>query len=437
MLNTISINPPVQLEPVIIDGFDLMIDFWIDLIIKYDKPIDATVLQNALERCLYQWPVYAGRKVTLDNGQVIVTKPAGMLLETEKTEEPYTGEYNLLSYQPNRYFCNRQYRFEHKTSLTSLNIPLLQIKLTECPNGAVLGISVWHPIADSVAMFHFLQAVLQTYEGLSAQTITGAAQQDFTAPSSESKSPSAMEPTPEQVTKNLYPRPSEFSTGFDKPYEYIEYQLTHDQVNKLIDLAELHNCQWTDILSSTAWKCLPKADTCVDSERRLHIINSIADLTNDSSPGNKVVIPCLAIDDKDRLTLSQAQIAAKIRHTVTFKTVSAMRELSETRRWMNSYITGHNHNDYVLGLFYDATFGGGLIYNNFSFLQDINLTVGGQGPAAMAFTVDAGPRVFSLLPYGRSSGYWTFTVGLFKDELEQFDRQFTEQLETGLQLKCE
>jgi shikimate O-hydroxycinnamoyltransferase len=136
-------------------GFDLGMPvdgFCIALV--YPKPLDELLLIASLQKALDQTPYFAGRLFGIGSALplAIPNNEGALFTYNEFTSSmlPFGIDQPLKPHLPRFVHDMRSFGFDHHT-------PLLQVQLTNFPNGCILGISISHALCDGTSMIEFIR----------------------------------------------------------------------------------------------------------------------------------------------------------------------------------------------------------------------------------------------------------------------------------------
>ncbi len=122
----------------------------IEFIFAYDDRLDADRLQASLNAVIEQFPPIRSRLVkTADASYSLQPSEDGLVFEVASSDRPLDlagNAYDFLS-----------------PVETVEGEPLTRIKLTDTPNGSVLGVSISHAVVDGFSYFYFLSSWARAY----------------------------------------------------------------------------------------------------------------------------------------------------------------------------------------------------------------------------------------------------------------------------------
>lgn len=120
----------------------------------YPLPLDELRLITSLQKALDQTPYFSGRLFGIGSTlPLAIPNNEGALFScnTCASSMPVFGiDRPLKPYLPKIVHCISGFGFDHHT-------PLLQVQLTNFPDGCILGISISHALCDGASMLEFMQ----------------------------------------------------------------------------------------------------------------------------------------------------------------------------------------------------------------------------------------------------------------------------------------
>lgn len=417
------IVPAVAPQPRQLEGFDLLLNEWSDYAFRYGHHLDNDRLVDALQGAVDCHPHVAGRKVSSDDA-VQVDDFSGVLFGFEQVDHPCPEHIDLLDGRSTGYFHPTDFRKRHKLAHTSRQTPLLQIKHTAGADGSVLGVSIWHAIADFSSVVRFFETVTRLYQGQ--------------APKPAPLPPvHATEPAPDlgpdaadhsdavvRLTAALTPHP------FSEAFALRRFRIDEPTLQALRSGAASAGAKWTDYLYAAAWKMLAAAHPeRFGSDSTLFLIQNIGQVSGRAGNiFNPLIYPTARVPGASLQHRAVEDLAKVIGRTATFGALKEIRAFSAVRAWMNRNIHRSNYHGFMVKPFHESVFGTGVMCNNFSETPLAAFDFGQGPPLKIDVLAEAGLRLMMLEPFETSNRGYTFTVALFDSELAGFEHPFADWL---------
>jgi hypothetical protein len=417
------IVPAVAPQPRKLEGFDLLLNEWSDYAFRYGHHIDNDRLVEALRGAVNCHPHFAGRKVSSDDA-VQLDDFSGVLFGFEQVDHRCPEDIDLLDRRSNGYFHPTDFRRRHKLAHTSRQTPLLQIKHTAGVDGSVLGVSVWHSIADFSRVVRFFETVTRIYQGLQPR------QTEPSNPLRATEPAPGLEPDAADHSDAVVRITAESTQPFSEAFALRRFRIDEQTLQALRGRASSAGTKWTDYLYAAAWRTLAASNPeRLGSDSTLFLIQSIEQVSGPArNTFNSLIYPTARVPGEGLQHREVEDLAKVIGRTATFGALKEIRAVSAVRAWMSRNIHRSNYHNFMLKPFHESVFGAGVMCNNFS-ETPLNAFDFGQGPPLkIDMLAEAGLRLMMLEPFEASNQGYTFTVALFESELARFGGPFTDWL---------
>lgn len=418
------IVPAVAPQPRTLEGFDLLLNEWSDYAFRYGHHLDNDRLVDALRGAVNRHPHVAGRKVSSDDA-VQLDDFSGVLFGFERVDHRYPEDIDLLDGRSKGYFHPTDFRRRHKLAHTSRQTPLLQIKHTAGADGSVLGVSIWHAIADFSSVVRFFETVTRIYQGLEPQPTAPFHPLRATEPAPELE-PDAADHSDAvvRITAALTSQP------FSEAFALRRFRIDEQTLQALRGGAASAGTKWTDYLYAAAWRMLAASHPeRFGSDSTLFLIQNIAQVSGRAgNTFNPLIYPTARVPGGGLQHREVEDLAKVIGRAATFGALKEIRAFSAVRAWMSRNIHRSNYHGFMVKPFHESVFGTGVMCNNFSETPLGAFDFGQGPPLKIDVLAEAGLRLMMLEPFEASIRGYTFTVALFESELARFGNPFADWL---------
>jgi shikimate O-hydroxycinnamoyltransferase len=153
----------------------------IEFAFAYQDTIDPTRVRSSLERTLEDfWPLRSKLVRRSEHSYAFQPADDGLVFDTARSTATFDATDDVTA------FVDSVHTVEGE--------PLTKIKLTQTPQGSVLGVSISHALVDGFSYFHFLSSWSRVFHG--QRLLTPVHQRELLTP----KAPGSQEPvTPDDV----------------------------------------------------------------------------------------------------------------------------------------------------------------------------------------------------------------------------------------------
>lgn len=413
------VSPP---PPCALGGVDLLLDTWTDYVLEYDYPLDDAKLFNALSQAVERYPYFSGRKVcgVEQDQNVYIDCFKGISFSFQQVDKRFADEEGITEQDWQMYLPDNSKRRKHKFSATSLKVPLFAVKQTNYDDHTVLGLSVWHAIADGGAFFDFLAAVVAAYR----EEVVGCYQAKDPLPNNDDHQ-GEYHDSIRQVSLASGARQGESAIAT------AEFTFGGEVLDNLMTYITPHGVPLSDYLYALAWKSAHHAmlsrtpNTEVTSLYTVYDIRQFTDI--DKPLGNHLYYPKTELTSTELRSITSIDIAKKIRTSV-FSMVEHAQRIEQEFAWLDKHITNKNYKQFAIRPVFDAIYEPAIMCNNLMHISYDMFDFGAGGPVSFDTPNEEYMRFISILPSRNQTDEIRFRVSLFESELAEFSRNFNQEL---------
>ena len=398
----------VTQESTELTAIDVLLDSWSDFILVFNYSLGEDDLIKSLEATLDLAPIVSGRKYTDENNIVYITGANnGIDFEFLQYDHLSPGDACVHNSDKQKYLPDNQTKHKHLLSKTSIKHALLKIKVTSYTDVTILGLSIWHPLADGFSFITFLQLWAGSF---CKKNVTAIHPHRFNISN-------AVETSVSEAAFDISQRGQSWDElkDFEEACFIIPKKIIKKESSRDGDYTE------SDILISFLWKKIAVVISASEAEELLLIpvynVRSIYETPTDYF-GNYLYFAKVALTKREIAGVETTCLAEKIRES-SFKIFDDFEFYTSKILSLRQHHFVKNKSNYILKPIYEATFGKGIFVNNLSSFPFSSIDFGRGGPIFIDCPLQEKSRFITILPSLTDAESYHIKINLPQEEMNE------------------